>query len=74
MQETTKLWLLKCKDAEYKLYFDMETKLNFIDFKINIIEYDGKLIKLKSLIDQAVIKGLIIYEDYDFLPYPISVP
>ena len=30
--------------------------------------------KLKSLIDQAVIKGLIVYADYDFLPYPISVP
>src|SRR2546421_12330981 len=33
----------------------------------------GKTVKLKSLIDQAVIKGLIVYEDYDFLPYPISV-
>ncbi len=30
--------------------------------------------KLKSLIDQVVIKGLIVYADYDFLPYPISVP
>ena len=26
------------------------------------------------MIDQAVIKGLIVYADYDFLPYPISVP
>jgi len=31
-------------------------------------------VKLKSLIDQVVIKGLIVYADYDFLPYPISVP
>ncbi|PKK42329.1 hypothetical protein RhiirC2_804523, partial [Rhizophagus irregularis] len=29
---------------------------------------------LKSLIDQAVIKGLIVYEDYNFLPYPINIP
>ena len=30
--------------------------------------------KLKSLIDQAVIKGLIVYEDYNFLLYPIIIP
>ncbi|EXX71275.1 hypothetical protein RirG_079920 [Rhizophagus irregularis DAOM 197198w] len=50
----------------------MKTKLDLTDFKINIIEYSGKSIKLKSLIDQAVTKGLIIYEDYNFLPYPIN--
>ena len=33
----------------------------------------GKSIKLKLLIDQAVTKGLIIYEDYNFLLYPINV-
>ncbi|RGB22534.1 hypothetical protein C1646_775922 [Rhizophagus diaphanus] len=35
---------------------------------------DREAVKLKSLIDQAVIKGLIVYADYDFLPYPISIP
>ncbi|UZO28485.1 uncharacterized protein OCT59_022006 [Rhizophagus irregularis] len=64
--------VLRRKDAENGFYFDMKTKLDLTDFKINIIEYSGKSIKLKSLIDQAVTKGLIIYEDYNFLPYPIN--
>lgn len=34
----------------------------------------GWISEVKSLIGQAVIKGLIVYEDYDFLPYPINVP
>ncbi|PKK55706.1 hypothetical protein RhiirC2_801706 [Rhizophagus irregularis] len=53
----------------------MRTKLDLTNFKINIIdiiEYGGESIKLKSLIDQVVTKGLIIYEDYNFLPYPIN--
>ena len=52
----------------------MEPKLKLADYKINIIEYGGKLIKLKSLIDQADTKGLILYEDYNFLPYPPNAP
>ncbi len=67
------MWLLKHKDAENRLYFNMEIKLDLTDFKINIIEYDEELIKLKSLIDQVVTKGLIIYEDYNFLLYLINV-
>ena len=39
VQGTTKLWLLKRKDAKNGLYFDMGTKLDLTDFKINIIEY-----------------------------------
>jgi len=50
----------------------MKTKLDFTDFKINIIKYGRKSIKLKSLIDQAITKGLIIYEDYNFLSYSIN--
>ncbi|EXX64423.1 hypothetical protein RirG_142890 [Rhizophagus irregularis DAOM 197198w] len=52
----------------------MGAELKLAKFEIKIIEYWGKSVKLKSLIDQAVIKGLIVYENYDFLPYPISVP
>ena len=52
----------------------MGPKLKLADYKINIIEYDGKSIKLKSLIDQADTKGLIFYEDYNFLPYPPNTP
>jgi len=68
------IWLLKYNDLENRLYFGIESELKIIKFEIKIIEYGGETIKLKSLIDQAVIKGLIIYEDYDFLLYSISVP
>src|SRR6266498_2720899 len=67
------IWLLKHKDSKNGLYFSMGSKLKIAKFEIKIIEYGGKTVKLKSLIDQAVIKGLIVYEDYDFLLYPISV-
>src|SRR6266498_1470184 len=68
------IWILKHKDSENGLYFDMGPELKIAKFEIKIIEYGGKAMKLKSLIDQAVIKGLIVYVDYDFLSYPISVP
>ena len=51
----------------------MEAELKLAKFEIKIIEYGGEAVKLKSLIDQAVIKGLIVYADYDFLPYSISI-
>ncbi len=52
----------------------MGPELKIAKFEIKIIEYGGEAVKLKSLIDRAVIKGLIVYEDYNFLPYPINVP
>ena len=67
------IWILKHKDSENGLYFDMGPELKIAKFEIKIIEYGGETVKLKSLIDQAVIKGLIVYADYNFLPYPISV-
>jgi hypothetical protein len=67
-------WILKYKDLKNGLYFGIEPELKIADFKINIIEYRGESIKLKSLINQAIIKGLIVYADYNFLPYPISAP
>ena len=51
----------------------MGPELKIAKFEIKIIEYGGEAVKLKSLIDQAVIKGLIVYADYDFLPYSISI-
>ncbi|PKB97925.1 hypothetical protein RhiirA5_432282 [Rhizophagus irregularis] len=74
IQKKILIWILKHKDPENRLYFDMGAELKLAKFEIKIIEYWGKSVKLKSLIDQAVIKGLIVYENYDFLPYPISVP
>src|SRR4051794_20490548 len=68
------VWLLKYKDSKNGLYFGMESELKIAKFEIKIIEYGGEAVKLKSLIDQAVIKGLIVYEDYNFLSYPINIP
>src|SRR3954447_19123931 len=68
------VWLLKHKDLKNGLYFGMESELKIAKFEIKIIEYGGEAVKLKSLIDQAVIKDLIVYEDFDFLPYSINVP
>jgi hypothetical protein len=74
VQGTSKLWFLKRKDTKNGLFFDIGPKLKLADYKINIIEYGGESIKLKSLIDQADTKGLILYEDYNFLPYPPNAP
>lgn len=50
----------------------MGPELKIAKFEIKIIKYEGEAVKLKSLIDQAVIKGLIVYTDYNFLLYSIS--
>jgi len=68
------LWLLKHKDSENRLHFRIEPKLKISKYEIKIIEYGGKMVKLKSLIDQAVIKGLIIYANWNFLLYPLNTP
>ena len=70
----TPLWLLKHEDSENGLHFRMGPKLKISKYEIKIIEYEGETVKLKSLIDQAVIKGLITYADYNFLPYPLNTP
>src|SRR5207248_9944672 len=74
IQKKNLIWLLKHKDSENRLYFDMGPELKIAKFEIKIIEYGGEAVKLKSLIDRAVIKGLIVYKDYNFLPYSINVP
>ena len=52
----------------------MGPELKIAKFEIKIIKYGDEAVKLKSLIDQAVIKGLIVYEDYNFLSYFINIP
>ncbi len=44
-------------------------KLDLIKFEINIIEYRGESVKLKSLISQAVTKYIILYDNVNFLLY-----
>ena len=72
VQRTLKLWLIKHKNRQNGLYLDMGAELKLANFKIKIIEYGGESVKLKSLIDQAVTRGLIIYKDWNFLPYSIN--
>ena len=50
----------------------MAPKLDLAKFGINIIEYGGESVKLKSLISQAVTKGIILYDDVNFLPYSLK--
>ena len=59
---------------EWWTLFDMAPKLDLDDYKINILEYGGESIKLKSLISQAVTKGLILYRNINFLPYSLNTP
>ncbi len=74
IQTTSRLWVLKIEDTNSELYFDMTLKLDLDDYKINILEYGDESIKLKSLISQAVIKGLILYRNINFFPYPLNIP
>lgn len=50
----------------------MAPKLDLAKFEINIIKHGGKLVKLKSLISQAVTEGIILYDDINFLPYSLK--
>ena len=59
------IWLLKHRNSENGLYFGMGSELKIAKFEIKIIEYGGETVKLRALIDQAVTKGLILYEDYN---------
>ncbi len=63
----------KAKDSENGLYFDIESKLKIAKFEIKIIKYRSELVKLKSLINQTVIKDLIVYVNYNFFPYSIDI-
>ncbi|CAG8630008.1 7410_t:CDS:2, partial [Scutellospora calospora] len=57
------------EDSDNSFYYDIASKLDFAKYEIKMIEYGGKTVKLKILIDQAVIKGLILYHNIDFLLY-----
>ena len=70
IQTTSRLWILKMEDSDNGFYYDMAPKLDFAKYEIKMIEYGGETMKLKTLIDRAVIKGLILYRNIDFLPYP----
>ncbi|GES81464.1 hypothetical protein RCL_jg28292.t1 [Rhizophagus clarus] len=71
---TSRLWILKIEDTNGGFYFDMVSKLDLNDYKINIFKYESESIKLKLLISQAVTKGLILYHNINFLPYPLNTP
>ncbi|RIB04589.1 hypothetical protein C2G38_2222004 [Gigaspora rosea] len=69
IQTSSKLWLLKMANSDNGLFFDMAPKLDIAKYKIKITEYREEPIELKILINQAVVEGLILYHNIDFLPY-----
>jgi len=74
IQTTSRLWVLKIEDTNGGLYFDMAPKLDFAKYEVNLIELGGEGVKLINLIDQAITKGLILYHNINFLPYPLNTP
>src|SRR3954468_1511959 len=52
-----------------ELYFNMALKLDFVKYKVNLVKLSEKAVKLINLIDRAVIKGLILYRNINFLLY-----
>ena len=66
-------WAFKCKDSENGLYFGMASELKLPKYKIRIIEYGGNSALLKDLINQAVIRSLIGYDDINFLLYHLNM-
>src|SRR6185437_12173724 len=69
VQTTSRLWLFKMEDSNNGLYFDMASKLDLANYEISITEHGGEPVQLKTLINRAVSKGLILYSNIDFLPY-----
>jgi hypothetical protein len=74
IQMTLRLWVLKTEDTNGILYFDMVPKLDLAKYEVNLVELEGEAVKLINLIDQAVTKGLILYHNINFLPYPLNSP
>ncbi|CAJ0642949.1 923_t:CDS:1 [Entrophospora sp. SA101] len=70
-----KFWIFKVEDEDEDggLTFEFVPKLELANYEINIIEFGGESIKLRSLIDRAVTKSLIRYRKINFLPYPPNV-
>ena len=66
--------MLKTEDTNGGLYFDMAPKLDLAKYEVNLVELGGKAVKLINLIDQVVTKGLILYHNINFLPYPLNSP
>ncbi|CAG8545002.1 4860_t:CDS:2 [Cetraspora pellucida] len=66
-----KFWIFKVEDEDEDggLIFEFVPKLELANYEINIVEFGGESIKLRSLIDRAVTKGLIRYRKINFLPY-----
>jgi hypothetical protein len=74
IQITSRLWVLKIENTNGGLYFDMAPKLDLAKYEVNLIELGGEGVKLINLIDRAVTKGLILYHNINFLPYPLNSP
>ena len=52
----------------------MALKLDITRYEINIVELEEEAMKLSNLIERVVTKGLILYCNINFLPYPLNSP
>ncbi|SRR6266498_4699411 len=57
------------EDSDNGLFYDMASKLDMAGYEIKVAEYQGESIVLRTFINQAVVKGLILYRNINFLPY-----
>ena len=68
----SRLWVLKIEDTNDRLYFNIALKLNLAKYEGNLVELEGKAVKLINLIDQMVTKSLILYRNINFLLYQLN--
>ena len=66
--------MLKIEDTNGGRYFDMTPKLDLAKYEVNLLELGREGVKLINLIDRVVTKGLILYHNINFLPYPLNSP
>ncbi len=64
--------MFKIEDINGRLYFDIMLKLDLVKYKVNLVELGEEAVKLINLIDQAVIKDLILYYNINFLSYSLN--
>ena len=48
IQTSSRLWVLKMKDINDGLYFDMASKLDLANYEVSLVELGGKAVKLSN--------------------------
>ncbi|CAG8499993.1 17905_t:CDS:2 [Cetraspora pellucida] len=73
-EDLLRICISKKKFTHNKAYSAIQAIIAYlVKHTINIIEHGGEVVKLHFLIDKAVTKNLIHYDEIDFLLYPLNV-